>query len=324
MRAITIQNPEDPRSLTLTEVPDPELKPGEVLVKVHTAGVNRGDLMQAAGKYPAPPGYPDLLGLECAGEIVDPGDTGRRQGEKVCCLIASGGYAEYVAVPEGQLAPIPEGFSWVEAGAIAEAACTVWLNLGMLTGFDSGAEGKTVLIHGGSSGIGSMAIQVMKALGATVAVTAGTPEKLEYCKNLGADILINYRTENFADRLKNSCDAILDIIGAPYLEDNVRCLARDGHLIMIAMQGGSKPTQLSIARAFAKRATLHFSTLRARPVPEKTQIVASTVQHVWPLLADGTISPSVSATFPLADAASAHEALDSGRYTGKIVLTVAE
>ncbi len=324
MRAITLHNPDDPRSLVLSEVPDPQLTPGEVLVKVHTAGVNRGDLMQAAGKYPAPPGYPDLLGLECAGEIVDAGDTGRRVGEKVCCLIASGGYAEYVAVPEGQLAPIPEGFGWVEAGAIAEVACTVWFNLGMLTGFESGAQGTTVLIHGGSSGIGSMAIQVMKALGATVAVTAGTQEKLEYCEKLGADILINYRKEKFADILKNKCDAVLDIIGAPYLEDNVRCLARDGHLIMIAMQGGSEPTQLSIARAFAKRATLHFSTLRARPVAEKARIVASTVEHVWPLLSDGTISPSVSATFPLADAASAHETLDSGRYTGKIVLTVAD
>ena len=218
------------KTLELAEVPTPQLRTGEVLVKVHATGVNRADLLQAAGYYPPPPGESEIMGLECAGEIVDAGDTDRQVGEKVACLLAGGGYAEYVAVPAGQLLPIPEGYSYEQAAAVVEVAATVWSNLGMLTGL---AAGQTVLIHGGAGGIGTFAIQLAKHLGAQVAVTAGSVEKLEACRRLGADILINYREENFADVLKNRCDRILDIIGAKYLDQNVTALAPDGHMVII-------------------------------------------------------------------------------------------
>ena len=306
------------KTLELAEVPTPQLRTGEVLVKVHATGVNRADLLQAAGYYPPPTGESEIMGLECAGEIVDAGDTDRQVGEKVACLLAGGGYAEYVAVPAGQLLPIPEGYSYEQAAAVVEVAATVWSNLGMLTGL---AAGQTVLIHGGAGGIGTFAIQLAKHLGAQVAVTAGSVEKLEACRRLGADILINYREENFADVLKNRCDRILDIIGAKYLDQNVTALAPDGHMVIIGMQGGVKG-ELNIGKLLAKRGTISATALRARSHADKARIVADTIKHVWPLLADGTITHQLHATLPLADAAHAHELLRSGAVTGTLVLNV--
>ena len=247
------------KTLELAEVPTPQLRAGEVLVKVHATGVNRADLLQAAGYYPPPPGESEIMGLECAGEIVDTGDTDRQVGEKVACLLAGG--------------------------------------------------------------IGTFAIQLAKHLGAQVAVTAGSVEKLEACRRLGADILINYREENFADVLKNRCDRILDIIGAKYLDQNVTALAPDGHMVIIGMQGGVKG-ELNIGKLLAKRGTISATALRARSHADKARIVTDTIKHVWPLLADGTITHQLHDTLPLADAARAHELLRSGAVTGTLVLNV--
>ena len=256
MKAITVTNPDNPRSLELTEIAMPEIESGEVLVKVAAAGVNRADLVQAEGKYPPPRGESEIIGLECTGTIVDAGDTGRQVGEEVACLLAGGGYAEYVAVPEGQLMSIPKGLTLTEAAAVVEVATTVWSNLGMLAGV---REGQRVLIHGGSGGIGSFAIQLCKALGAEVAVTAGSNAKLDYCRELGADILVNYREEDFVDKLHGSCDVILDVVGGPYLEDNIKSLATDGKLIVIAVQGGPKG-ELSLGRMMPRRLSVHATT----------------------------------------------------------------
>lgn len=318
MKAIQLTNPEDPRSLSLVETELPRLRDGEVLVKVHAAGVNRGDLLQARGHYPPPPGASDILGLECSGVIEDPGTTGRRAGEQVACLLAGGGYAEYVAVPEGQLMPIPAGYSMTEAASVVEAACTVWSNLGMLAGVRAG---QTVLIHGGAGGIGTFAIQLCRQLGATVAVTAGSAEKLAVCRDLGAEILINYKEEDFAEELKGRCDVILDIIGAKYLRQNLRALAEDGQLIIIGLQGGVK-TEINLGALLPRRLSIRGTTLRARSLEGKAEVVASTIEHVWPMLADARIGHHIHATLPLADAATAHDLLDSGEVTGKIVLEV--
>lgn len=318
MKAIQITDPNNPRSLELQEVPPPELDEGSVLVKVTAAGVNRADLVQAAGKYPPPEGESDIIGLECSGVIVDPGTTGRTKGEEVGCLLAGGGYAGYVAVPEGQLLPRPANLSMVELAGVVEVACTVWSNLGMVAGIH---EGSKVLIHGGSGGIGSFAIQLCKALGCEVAVTAGSEDKLKYCRDLGADITINYREQDFAAELKGWADVILDVVGGPYLEPNVKALAVDGQLVVIALQGGAKG-EISLGRMMPRRQSLHATTLRARPRPMKAEIVRSTIENVWPLIQSGKIKPNVNATFPLAEAAKAHERLDAGDSTGKIVLKV--
>lgn len=304
--------------LKLIDVATPFPREGEVLVKVKAAGVNRGDIMQAAGKYPPPKGESEIMGLECAGVIEDPGTTGREKGEEVGCLLAGGGYAEYVAVPEGQLLPVPKGLSLKETAGVVEVACTVWSNLGMVAGLQ---KGDRVLIHGGSGGIGSFAIQMCKAMGCEVAVTAGSVEKLEYCRSLGADVLINYKEQDFAEELPGWADVILDVIGGPYLEQNIKTLADDGHLVVIAVQGGPKGT-LSLGRMMPRRLSVTATTLRARPRPMKAGIVSSTVENVWPLIESGQIKPNITATFPLAEAAKAHELMDSGENTGKIVLTV--
>ena len=230
MKAIQLTDPDNPRSLELVDVADPTPGDGEVLVKVAAAGVNRGDLMQAKGMYPPPKGESDIIGLECAGVRTD-------TGEEVGCLLAGGGYAEYVAVPEGQLTPIPKCFDLVDTAGVVEVAATVWSNLGMIADV---SRGDRVLIHGGAGGIGSFAIQLCKALGCEVAVTAGSAEKLEYCRDLGADITINYNEQDFSEELKGSCDAILDIMGGSYLEPNVASLAVDGRLVVIALQGGAR------------------------------------------------------------------------------------
>ena len=304
--------------LELYDAATPTPQDGEVLVKVVAAGVNRGDVMQAAGKYPPPKGESEIMGLECAGVIVDPGTTTRKKGEEVGCLLAGGGYAEYVAVPEGQLTPIPSNLTVEETAGVVEVACTVWSNLGMIAGIQQGSR---VLIHGGSGGIGSFAIQMCKAMGCEVAVTAGSQEKLEYCRDLGADILINYKEQDFAAELPGWADAILDVIGGPYLEQNIKTLNTDGHLIVIAVQGGPKGT-LSLGRMMPRRLSVTATTLRARPRPMKAAIVASTVENVWPLIESGKITPNISARFPLEDAKKAHQHLDSGDNTGKIILTV--
>ena len=311
MKAIQLTDPDNPRSLELVDVADPTPGDGEVMVKVAAAGVNRGDLLQAKGMYPPPKGESEIIGLECAGVRTD-------TGEEVGCLLAGGGYAEYVAVPEGQLTPIPKGFGLVDTAGVVEVAATVWSNLGMLA---DASRGDRVLIHGGAGGIGSFAIQLCKALGCEVAVTAGSAEKLEYCRDLGADIAINYHDQDFSEDLKGSCDVILDIMGGSYLEPNVASLAVDGRLIVIALQGGPKGT-LNLGRMLTRRQSVHATTLRARPRPMKAEIVGSMVENVWPLLESGAIKANVSKTFPLADAATAHDYLDSGDHTGKVVLTL--
>lgn len=311
MKAIQLTDPGNPRSLELVDVPTPEPREDEVLVKIAAAGVNRGDLMQAQGMYPPPEGESEIIGLECAGAVEG-------TGEEVGCLLAGGGYAEYVAVPKGQLMTPPEGFSLVDTAGVIEVANTAWANLGMLAGVK---EGDRVLIHGGAGGVGSFAVQLCKALGCEVATTAGSAEKLDYCRELGADIAINYREQDFAEELEGSCDIILDVMGGSYLERNVRSLANDGRLVVIALQGGTKGT-LNLGRMLTRRQSVHATTLRARPRPMKAAVVESTFRNVWPLLESGQIKANVSKTFPLADAAAAHEYLDSGANTGKIVLEV--
>lgn len=316
MKAIIVQTEKEDRDLIYTEVEKPTLQSGEVLVKVAAAGVNHGDILQAAGHYPPPPGASEIMGLECAGTIVDAGDTNQEVGTEVACLLAGGGYGEYVEVPEGQLMPIPKGFSLSEAASVVEVACTVWSNLGMLAKVK---EGQRVLIHGGSGGIGSFAIQLCKALGAEVAVTAGSQEKLDYCRDLGADILINYREEDYSEVLKNSCDVILDIMGAKYLRGNMRALATDGIQVGIGLQGGTK-AEINLGLLLAKRLTIAGTTLRGRSLEDKAAICRDTITHVWPLLEDGQIRHHIHASYPIAEAAQAHRDLVSGEVTGKLVL----
>lgn len=316
MKAIVQTDLDNPRALEWGEAETPQLRPGEVLVKVAAAGVNRGDLLQAKGHYPPPRGESEIFGLECSGTIADAGDTDREVGEEVGCLLVGGGYGEYVAVPQGQLTPLPEGYDLVKTAAVVELACTVWSNLVMVAGLK---EGQRVLIHGGAGGIGTTAIQVAKALGAEVAVTAGSAEKLETCRTLGADILINYKEQDFAEELKGSCDVILDIIGAKYLNQNMRSLAKDGHLVIIGLQGGTK-AELNLGRMLPLRLNISATTLRARDVEDKAHIVEETVNNVWPMLADGRVNPHIHDVLPMEDAARAHELLDSGEVTGKLVL----
>ncbi len=316
MKAIVQTNPDVPRSLEWQEVDAPQLRPGEVLVKVAAAGVNRGDITQTEGHYPPPRGESEILGLEAAGTVVDAGDTDRRVGEEVGCLLAGGGYGEYVAVPAGQLTPIPEGYDLVKTAAVVELTCTVWSNIAMTAGLKAGER---ILIHGGAGGIGTIAVQVAKALGAEVAVTAGSAEKLETCRRLGADILINYREEDFVEKLKGSCDVILDIMGASYLDRNMRCLALDGHLLVIGVQGGVK-AELNLGRMLPRRQSITAQTIRARDLEDKAEIVAETVKNVWPMLADARVVPHIHEVIPVAEAARAHEMLASGEVTGKLVL----
>ncbi|WP_167382156.1 NAD(P)H-quinone oxidoreductase [Corynebacterium suranareeae] len=320
MKAIVQTEEKVTASLELQEIPVPTLKPGEVLVEVKAAGVNRADLLQTQGNYPVPPGASEILGLECAGVIVDAGDTGQTVGREVACLLTGGGYAEYVAVPEGQLMPIPAGYSFVEAASIVEVACTVWSNIGMLANLGS-RQNPTFLIHGGAGGIGTFAIQMGKALGATVAVTAGSAEKLATCKELGADILINYKEEDFAEVLKNKADVILDIIGAKYLSQNVKAMAKDAHMVVIGMQGGVKG-ELNLGHLLAKRGTISATALRGRDEADKARIVSSTIENIWPLLESKKISHHIDHTLPLAEAADALQKIQDGTVTGKLVLTV--
>lgn len=310
------------------EVPDVVAGPGEVLIDVHTAGVNRADLLQAAGKYPPPPGASDVLGLEVSGTVaevaVDVG--GFLPGQPVCALLAGGGYAERVAVPAGQVMPVPAGVTLADAAALPEAACTVWSNVVRTARL---ARGEVLLVHGGASGIGTHAVQVARALGATVAVTAGSAEKLQRCAELGAQILIDHRAEDFVERVREStdeagCDVILDIIGAAYLDRNLAALSADGRLVIIGMQGGVK-TELNIATLIGKRLSVSGTALRGRPSGGdhgKAAIVADVVAEVWPMVATGRVRPVIGARFPVDQAGDAHRLLQSGQVYGKVLLAV--
>jgi len=323
VQAVVIEEPGGPDVLQVREVPDPEPGPGEVVVATVAAGVNRADLMQRQGFYPPPPGASPYPGLECAGRIVavGPGVTGWQPGAEVCALLAGGGYAELVAVPAGQLLTIPAGLTLAAAAALPEVACTVYSNLVM---FGRLAAGETMLVHGGASGIGTMAIQVGRALGARVMCTAGSAAKLARCRELGAELAVNYHDDDFTAAVHEftagkGADVILDIIGAAYLPGNVSALATGGRLVVIGMQGGATG-ELDLGQLARKRATVHASTLRARPLAEKAAIVSAVQTSLWPLVDDGQIQPVIEATLPLAEAPEAHRLLETGAHVGKILL----
>ena len=324
MRAVIASEPGGPEVLTLTELPDPVPGAGEVVIDVAATAVNRADTLQRRGNYPPPPGASDVLGLECSGTIsavgADVNDL--KVGDEVCALLASGGYAEKVLVPAGQVMPVPQGVDLVTAGALPEVACTVWSNVFMVAGLQ---PGETLLVHGGAGGIGNMAIQLGKALGARVITTAGSPEKLDLCRELGADVAVNYREQDFVEEVKaatdgRGADVILDNMGAKYLDRNVSALATEGRLVIIGMQGGLKG-ELNIGKLLAKRGAVIATSLRSRPVEEKAAICSAVVEHVWPLVADGAVRTIVHTTVPLAEAGRAHELMESGDHVGKIVLT---
>ena len=310
------------------QVPDVAPGRGEVLLKVSAAGVNRADLLQAAGYYPPPPGASELLGMEVSGVVAALGDDVGEwsTGQEVCALLAGGGYAEYVAVPAGQILPIPCGVDVQDAAGLPEVACTVWSNL-VLTAHLS--QGQLILIHGGASGVGAHAIQVARALGARVAITAGSAAKLELCRELGAEIVIAYRDEDFVARVREAtdgagADVILDIMGASYLDRNLDALASDGQLIVIGMQGGVQG-ELNLGKLIGKRARVIGTALRGRPVSGpsgKSTIVEAVTTSVWPMIADGRVRPVIGERMPIQQAAEAHRLLSSGHVTGKIVLTV--
>ncbi|MFJ1808892.1 MULTISPECIES: NAD(P)H-quinone oxidoreductase [unclassified Streptomyces] len=327
MHAITIPEPGGPEALVWDEVPDPVAGAGEVLVEVVASAVNRADILQRQGFYDPPPGASRYPGLECSGRIaaIGPGVSGWAVGDEVCALLAGGGYAEKVVVPAGQLLPVPESVDLRRAAALPEVTSTVWSNVFMIAHL---RPGETLLVHGGSSGIGTMAIQLAKAVGARVAVTAGTKEKLEQCAELGADILINYREQDFVAELKQAtdgagADVVLDNMGAKYLDRNVQALAVNGRLAIIGMQGGIK-AELNIGALLGKRAAISATSLRARPLEEKAAIVAAVREHVWPLLAAGHVRPVVDREVPMSDAAAAHRHVEASGHVGKVLLVTPE
>jgi len=312
-----------PEVLRYADAPDPEPGPGEVLLDVAATAVNRADLVQRQGYYPPPEGASEILGLECSGTVaaLGAGVEGVEIGSEVCALLAGGGYATRVAVPAGQVMPLPDGVDLVTAAALPEVAATVWSNVMMVAGLRAG---DTFLVHGGAGGIGTFAIQLTKALGAQVIATAGSPEKLALCRELGADVAIHYREQDFVEVVAevtdgHGADVILDNMGASYLTRNLDTLAIEGRLIVLGFQGGSK-AEMDLRTLFHKRGAVFSASLRARPVAEKTTICAAVAEHVWPLVADGTVRAIVGRTLPLAEAAEAHRLMESGESTGKIVL----
>ena len=321
MRAVTAPEPGGPEALTVSDHPDPEPGAGEVVIDVVASAVNRADTLQRKGFYPPPKGASDVLGLECSGRIsaVGAGVEGWQVGDQVCALLASGGYAEKVAVPAGQVMPVPHGVDLVTAGGIPEVACTVWSNVFMVANLQ---PGETLLVHGGAGGIGNFAIQLAAALGARVFATAGSPEKVELCESLGAERGISYRDEDFVEVLEQAggADVILDNMGAKYLGRNVSALATQGRLVVIGMQGGTKG-ELDLAALLAKRAAVIATSLRARPTEEKASICASVVEHVWPLIGEGKVRTFVHEQVPMEEVSRAHELMESGSHTGKILLT---
>ncbi|BEL10750.1 NAD(P)H-quinone oxidoreductase [Actinoplanes sichuanensis] len=318
MRAIVIED----KQLVWAEVPDPEAAEGEVVVDVTASAVNRADVLQRQGFYPPPPGAPAYPGLECSGVIsaVGPGVAGHHVGERVCALLAGGGYAERVVVPAGQLLPVPAGLSLVEAASLPEVACTVWSNV---VDRDRLRPGETLLVHGGGSGIGTFAVQLGAALGAKVLVTA-RESKHERLRTLGADLAIDYQKDDFVRSTLHhtdgrGADVVLDIMGAKYLARNIEALAPDGRITVIGMQGG-RTAELDLGALMAKRGRVSSTSLRARSAADKARIVTGVRDQVWPLVAAGLIKPIVHSTFPLAEAAAAHELLESNDHFGKILL----
>lgn len=323
MRAVVAREPGGPEVLTVTELPDPTAGPGEVIVEVAAAGLNRADLLQRQGFYPPPRGASSVIGMEVSGTISALGDgvVGWQVGDQVCALLAGGGYASKVAVPAGQVMPIPAGVSLVDAAALPEVACTVWSNVfmvGALQPHDS------FLVHGGAGGIGTMAIQLAHQLGSRVFTTAGTPEKRALCSALGADVVIDYREETFEDVVKDhtegrGIDVILDNMGAKYLARNVSALADSGRLVVIGLQGGTT-AELDLNALMRKRAAVIGTTLRSRPVEGKSAICASVVENVWPLVAAGDVKPIIDVVLPFEDVADAHRRMEAGEHSGKILL----
>ncbi len=325
MRAIEILRPGPPEMLALCERPTPQAGVGQVLIKVHAAGINRPDVLQRTGNYPVPPGASDIPGLEVAGEIIggDVGASGLRIGDMVCALTQGGGYAEFCVAPVEQCLPVPKGMSALEAASLPETFFTVWSNV-----FDrarlSGQE--TLLVQGGTSGIGVTAIQLATALGHRVFATAGSDEKCRACETLGAERGINYRTEDFVEIVRSATggkgvDVVLDMVGGDYVPREIKALADDGRLVLIALLGGAK-AEIPLGQVLLRRLTITGSTLRPRPVAFKAAIAAQLRQTVWPLLEAGKIKPVIFKRFPLADAARAHTLMESSTHVGKIMLTV--
>jgi putative PIG3 family NAD(P)H quinone oxidoreductase len=323
MKAITIPTPGDPDALVLDEVAPPVPGNSEVLIDVAAAGVNRADLLQRQGFYDPPPGESPYPGLEVSGTIRALGSevTGWQVGDQVCALLSGGGYAEQVAAPVGQVLPVPEGVSLQNAAALPEVVCTVWSNVFMTANLQ---PGEILLVHGGSSGIGTMAIQLAREIGAQIAVTAGSQAKLDACRELGAEILINYKEQDFVEVLRDAtdghgADVVLDNIGAKYLARNLVALGANGRLLVIGMQCGAK-AELDLGALLRKRAAVIATSLRARPRDEKATIVSAVREHVWPLVSGGLVHPVVHTTFPLAQAPAAHRTLDESQHIGKVLL----
>ena len=325
MTAIAIREPGPPAVLVPQERDVPAPKGGEVLVKIAAAGVNRPDVMQREGKYPPPPGAPDIPGLEIAGEVVAVGPNATRWkiGDKVTALVAGGGYAEYCVVPEPQALPVPQGLSMVEAAALPETFFTVWHNV-----FERGGlkPGETFLVHGGSSGIGTVAIMLAKALGASrIFTTAGTAEKCDACRKLGADVAVNYKTEDFVAVIKadtpTGVNVILDMVGGDYVDRNYDVAALEGRIVQIAFQSSPK-VAVDLRRIMHKRLSHTGSGLRPRSVADKGKMARAMEEKVWPLFAEGEIKPVIDSTFPLREAAAAHARMESSEHIGKIVLTI--
>ena len=325
MRAVTVREFGGPEVLQITELPDLVPAPGEVLLQVAATAVNKGDTHQRAGNYPPPPGITDVMGLECSGTILAVGAdvTGWREGDAVCALVAGGGYASQAVVPQEQVMPIPTGVDLIAAAALPEAAATVWSNVFMEAAL---SPGETLLVHGGAGGIGSFAISLAAARGHRVIATAGSPDKVATCKELGADVAINYRDEDFVGAVKEATggrgvDVILDNMGGSYLDRNIKALNTGGRLAIIGVQGGTTG-ELNIGRLLVKRARVIATSLRPRPISEKAEICAQLVEQVWPLVKSGAVRPVIDCVMPLSDTARAHERIEASNHTGKIILTL--
>jgi putative PIG3 family NAD(P)H quinone oxidoreductase len=322
MRAVIAPDPGGPEALVVADLPDPEPGPGEVVIDVVASAVNRADTLQRQGHYPPPKGASDVLGLECSGRIaaLGAGVGGFAVGDEVCALLAGGGYAEKVAVPAGQVMPLPPGLDVKAAAAVPEVACTVWSNVFMIAGLQ---PGEVLLVHGGAGGIGNVAIQLGVALGARVFATAGSREKQELCESLGAERAVNYHDEDFVEVLKEAggADVILDNMGASYLGRNVEALATEGRLVVIGMQGGARG-ELDLGKLLGKRGAVIATSLRARPSEEKAAICAAVVEHVWPLIGGQKVRSFVHEEVPLDEAPRAHALMESGSHSGKILLVI--
>ncbi len=324
MRAVHAEGRGGPEILSVREVPDVQPGPGEVAIEVAATAVNRADTLQRQGSYPPPPGASEVIGLECSGRVAALGEGVGEWAvdDEVCALLAGGGYASRVVVPVGQVMPVPAGIDLVTAAALPEVACTVWSNVFMVAGL---RPDETFLVHGGAGGIGTFAIQLASALGSRVLTTGGTAAKRAFCAELGADVTIDYHDEDFVEvaqaEERGGVDVILDNMGASYLDRNVKALATEGRLVIIGMQGGVKG-ELDIATLLGKRAAVIATSLRGRPAAGKAAICAAVVEHVWPLVADGSVRPIVDGVLPLEDVADAHRRMDDGTHTGKIVLTL--